>query len=162
MLSWKDVEDRLVEAAELWMRTPGSGFSPGGRGPWASDGPWHLLTDSVRAGGKWEAWRHRIDIERDRTARGGEGKRPMGLTADEVARRDEADGWMQCAPEADRQLIMAAIWQQARTGQRINWAAMLNVVGQERGKEGLRKRYVRALTAVAEAVGRGDGGRIAA
>lgn len=153
-LTWKDVEDRLVEAAELWLRTPGSGVGPGGRGPWATDGPWHLLTDEVRAGGTWEAWRQRIDLARDKTAKGGEGRRPMGLTAEEVTRRDQADGWMRLIAEDDRQLVMAAIWQQARTGRRVDWGSMLRLVGKERGKNGVRMRYQRALAGVAARLSR--------
>jgi hypothetical protein len=33
------VEERLIEAMRLWWRSPG-----GGRWPFASDAPWHLMT----------------------------------------------------------------------------------------------------------------------
>jgi hypothetical protein len=125
-----------------------------GRGPWATDGPWQLLTDDIRAGGTWEAWRQRIDLDRAKVSQGSSERRIMGLDSDQVARRDEVTEWLLLVPEADRQLVMAAIWQQARTGQRIRWASMLAVVGQDRGKEGLRKRYQRALTAVADRLNR--------
>lgn len=152
MLGWRDIEDRLVEAAELWLRTPGSGPSTSGRGAWATDGPWQLLTARARAGGVWEDWRLKIDAERDKTARGSAERRIMGLDSAEVARRDDAAELLLLIGEADRPLVLAATWQQARTGQRIRWGSMLAVAGVERGKDGVRKRYQRALQAVADAL----------
>lgn len=133
--SFAAVEERMIEAALLWRRSPG-----GGRWPFASDGPWHLLTRETRAG--------------DYDARGGEGGeapalRSLPLSRDEVMERDEASGWLELVDERDRRLVALAIAEQARTSQRVNWMAMRAKMGIPLGAEGLRKRYSRSITAIA-------------
>lgn len=137
-----DVEAALVEAWLLWRRSPG-----GGRWPFASDGPWHLM---VRDGnlGDWDA-------------RGIDGDAPpprlRGLTVAEVARRDQVSAWLLLAPERDRRLVAAVIEQIGKSGQRADWMALRgrfpNRQGCALGADGLRMRYGRALSTIARVVG---------
>jgi hypothetical protein len=146
--SFADVEERLIEAAELWMRTPYDGGLPGMGGPFATDAPWHLLTRAARAGSKMDAWR----LEQDDLARkeAAPERRALGLDRAEVGRRDEATAWLLLVPEDDRRIVCLAVVQQARSGKRVDWGRMLREMGLARGKEGLRKRYSRAITALAQ------------
>jgi hypothetical protein len=43
--SFAEVQEDLVEVMQMWWRAPG-----GGRWPFASDGPWHLIRK------EWEDW----------------------------------------------------------------------------------------------------------
>lgn len=151
MLSYRQVEQKLIEAGELWIRTPSSGFGPGRASPFASDGPWHLLTRQARAGDLWEAWRVEIEDMAVQAARdkgafaASEGMLARGLDRLEVKHRDQVSDWLSLVPEEDRLLVAAAVWWRARTGRRVDWSRMLRLMGLSRGKEGLRKRYCRAL-----------------
>lgn len=143
-----EVEAGLVEGWHLWRRSPG-----GGRWPFASDGPWHLMS---REGGKgdWDA--RGVD-----GVDGGEAAPPrlLPLSIDEVARRDLLSSWLRHAPERDRRLVVAVIEQLGRGAQRPDFmvlrARFLAGTGRTLGADGLRKRYGRALAAIARAVGRG-------
>jgi hypothetical protein len=132
-----DVEAALVEAWGLWRRSPG-----GGRWPFASDGPWHLVQRETRAG--------------DYDARGGDGEAPPprepGLSVAEVAARDRATVLLAMVPERDRRLVCIVIEQLGRGAARPDWGLVLVKMGMARGKEGLRKRYRRALEDVARRV----------
>lgn len=151
---FREVEEKLVAAAELWIRTPASGFGPGRASPFASDGPWHLLTRQARAGSEWDAWRAEIEEKAVEAARdkgafaSSEGYVSRGLTTAEVAMRDEVSDWLLLVPEVDRLLVVEGIWFRARSGRRIDWGRMLRLLGLAHGKEGLRKRYCRALAAL--------------
>lgn len=162
------VEDRLIEAAELWMRSPRGGYSPASGGVFATDGPWSLLTRRARAGSDWDTWRQEIEEMAVAAARekgafaASEGWQGSGLTSAEVARRDEASEWLALVPgDRDRMLVVAAVWSQAATGRRVDWLRMKRAAGVEYGAEGVRKRYVRALKAVAAVLNR-RGDRLAA
>lgn len=159
-LGFADVEGRLVEAALLWRRTPASGFTPSRGSPFATDAPWHLLTRRARAGSDWEAWRVEIEEAAVEAARdkgafaASEGWQGMGLTSAEVARRDEASEWLALVPDADRLLVVEAVWWMGSTGRRVDWARMMRLLGVERGRDGLRMRYVRAIRELVRAVNR--------
>lgn len=160
--TFKLVEERLIEAAELWRRTPASGPSPSRRSPFASDAPWERMTTAVRAEaagtGSLGAWR--IEQE-EAAARDGQPMR-RGLTLAEVARRDDASDWLRMIPDDhSRRIVSLAIAEQAATGRRVEWRRMLAALGMERGTEGLRKRYSRALTAIVRELDR-RGSRLAA
>jgi hypothetical protein len=152
--SLTDVEEAMVEAARLWRRSPG-----GGRWPFASDGPWHLMTRATRAGSAIDAWRVEIDeiaLKPDPA--------PLPLTRAEIARRDEASAWLLLiAGEDDRRLVAMGLMMKARTGKRIDWVRMVAMVGGLTGvpatTDGLRKRYNRALGAVARVLSSGEGPR---
>lgn len=154
-MTFRDVEDRLVEAAELWLRTPADqGFNLFGRSCFATDAPWHLLTKRARVDCEAELVGIEYRDGREAVARGTSASRVMGLTSAEVDRRDSGTALLAMVAEVDRPLVVAAVMQQARTGRRVDWSAMLPVAGKERGKEGVRKRYMRALEAVAARLGR--------
>lgn len=154
--SFADVEEALVDAAELWLRTPGSGIGPARGSPFAADAPWHLLTREVRAdidaiGLK----RAEVDELLARAAEGTPPPRSSGLDRVEVARRDQVSAWLLLVDdEADRRLVAMGAMAQARTGRRIDWRWVQRQMGGIRGREGLRKRYNRAITAIAQALTR--------
>lgn len=141
--SFSDVEDGLVEAARLWWRSPG-----GGRWPFAGDGPWHLMTRATRAGSAIDAWRVEIDeiaLKPDPA--------PLPLTRAEIARRDAASAWLLLIPEeGDRRLVAMGVVMKAATGRRIDWVRMVKLWGAQATTDALRKRYSRAITAVARAL----------
>ena len=138
-----DVERELVEVLHLWRRSPGGGYWP-----FASDGPWHLVVRETHAG-DWDA-------------RGVDGDAPppraRGLTKAEVDRRDAVSGWLCYAPERDRALVVDVLWQLANGAKRPNYMALRslhrNRNGRALGADGLRKRYDRALSAIAQRLNR--------
>lgn len=159
MADWSgaEVEAALIDAVELWRRSPSTGFRPCSGSPFATDGPWAMLTRRARAGNEWDAWRAEIEeaavaAARDKGSFASSELPVGGLSREEVGRRDRVSEWLALVPEADRGLVVAGVWWQGTTGRRIDWARMLRVTGQERGKDGLRMRYRRALDALAKAV----------
>jgi len=151
--SWTEelVEERLIEAVELWGRSAAFGYSLGS-GPFATDAPWHLLTRAVRAGSTMDAWRVEQDEQLARDPRPAPAR---GLSAAEVTRRDQAGEWLRFVPERDRKLLVEAVSEQARTGRRVDWMGMRAKVGVRLGADGLRKRYWRALGSIVRELGRG-------
>ena len=122
------VEDRLIEAALLWRRSPG-----GGRWPFASDGPWHLVAAEL----------YGPDVDKDAPIT------PRPLSRAEVGLRDEVSAWLEWIADAhSRRIVALAVDEQARSGQRVQWRRMLRTLGMARGVDGLRKRYDRALAGV--------------
>lgn len=131
------VREVLVEAAELWRRTPGEG-----RWPFAGDGPWHLMSRDGAAG--------------DYDARGGfdtssgVAVRPLPLGTEECDRRDEVSEWLRFIPEAaDRRLVAVCCSFYASGSKQLPWSKIMRVLGVQRGKDGLRKRFERAIGAIA-------------
>lgn len=161
--SFADVEEALVDAAELWLRSPGSGIGPRGRSeaftsgsPFAADAPWQLLTREVRADINAEGLkRAEVDQLLARAAEGTPPPRSSGLDRAEVARRDQVSAWLLLVEdEDDRRLVAMGAMAQARTARRIDWRWVQRQMGGVRGREGLRKRYNRAITAIAQALTR--------
>jgi hypothetical protein len=126
--TWQAVEDRLVEAVHQWRRMPG-----GGRWPFASDGPWHLIRK------QWEDW----------DARDPKPLRPLPLRRAEMREMEEATEWLLVVPEVDRRLVVIVLTLRARGVNQGLWPQVRNLMGLKWGLEGLRKRYSRGLTAVA-------------
>jgi hypothetical protein len=125
--SFEDVEERLVEAALLWHRSPG-----GGKWPFAGDAPWHLADREL----------YGPDVDKDAPIR------PLPLIRAEVARRDEASAWLVYVPERDRRLVCLAVVDKAKHG-RTSWTRLKKALGVRFGVDGLRRRYERAITAIA-------------
>jgi hypothetical protein len=125
------VEERLIEAAALWNRAPRVGAGGG----YATDGPWHLV---LREWGDWDA-------HEDKPLR------PAQLTRYEVGRRDEATAWVEAyvEPEEDRRILWLALYQKA-DGRRPDWAWIMKQIGWKRGRDGVRMRYRRVVTRVAQ------------
>lgn len=137
--TYEMVEARLVEAMELWRRSPG-----GGRWPFASDAPWHLMRRFNEAGQGFEF----------HDARGGDMKssdvplRPLPLSIEEVAERDAVSEWVpRYVPERDRRLVSVVLVIKA-SGARVSWLRLRRRFGQEIGGHGLRKRYARAINCI--------------
>ncbi len=145
-LSFCDVEDRLVEAMLTCWRYPDRE-----RGWQRIRSAWPEISRDVWAG--------------DYDARGGEGSssdvaiRPASLTRIEVAEMEEAFGWLDTISPEDRKLVGLAIGQLARGKREVSWIDMLYWIGLDRGADGLRMRYGRALNAICIALSRGNAGR---
>ncbi|KEZ00602.1 hypothetical protein AI27_17930 [Sphingomonas sp. BHC-A] len=131
---WKfdDVEARLVEAMEFQRRLPG-----GGGWPFASDGPWHLIVKD------WWDWSAHEE-------------RPLPtvpLTNAQIARMNEALGWVLLVPSSeDRRLIAMAVRNLATGRKSVPWTKLLKPMGVKHGAHGLRKRYSRAITCICNAL----------
>jgi hypothetical protein len=138
--SFEEVEQRMVEAVLLWDRSPGQG-----RWPFASDGPWHLLTRQVRAGSAEDVWRH----ESDEVQRGDAPRSRISLTLAEVATRDQASEWLAILPQHDRRLVVLALTDKAR-GRRVSWLRMRTRLDVQVTGEALSWRYRQAIRRIAE------------
>lgn len=128
--SFADVEARLVEAMQFQWRTES--------GTWgfASDGPWHLIVRD------WWDWAAHEDKPVPR----------IPLSREQLARMEEASGWLALAPERDRKLVVLAVTALAAGRKVVPWRALLRPMGLRLGSHGLRKRYSRAMTCICEAL----------
>jgi hypothetical protein len=129
--SFEEVEERLIEAALLWQRSPG-----GGKWPFAGDAPWHLADREL----------YGPDVDKD------EPMRPLPLIRAEIGRRDEASAWLVHAAENNRRLVCLVLMEKARNGGRVSWVRIRKTMGIPYGNEGLRRRYERSITAIAKAL----------
>lgn len=132
------VREALIETTLLWRRSPGSG-----RWPFASDGPWHLMSRDSQAG-DYDA-RGGFDTSSDVAVR------PLPLSRDDVDQRDAVSEWMMLVPAAaDRRLLAVCLDFHARGYTQLPWSKIMPFMGVSRGKDGLAKRYRAALRAIAE------------
>jgi hypothetical protein len=134
------VREALTVASGLWWRTPGEA-----RRAFATDGPWHLMQRELAAG--------------DYDARGGfdqssdEALRPLPLGREEVAFRDRVSEWLGLIEQPDdRVLVILAAGYYARGYRQVPWRKVKHRLRVPRGEAGLRKRFERAVRAVAEAL----------
>jgi hypothetical protein len=139
--TWEEIEDRLVDALDLWRRSHDrdARFSLGGR------------ISSV--------WRQCVDdplalIERHVVAP--EAPRPLPLSRGDMARMTEASEWMRFVPERDRRLVVLALTYLLKGHSRVPWLKLKHRLGIKFGAEGVRKRYSRALEAIAKALNGGN------
>jgi hypothetical protein len=146
------IEERLIEAMRLWWRSPG-----GGRWPFASDAPWHLMTRRTRVGigvegglkgRELQLHMQAEDAEETKRREGSDNAGP--LTREDVARRDETTEWLAWVPSRDRRLVILALTQLAAGKPKVEWMRMKRLLGVEFGADGLRKRYSRAVNAIAQ------------
>lgn len=129
--SFAEVVEDLVEVMQMWRRAPG-----GGKWPFASDGPWHLIRK------EWEDW----------DAREPAPLRRLPLSIADVKRMDRVSEWLLLAPEADRQLIVIVIGQLAQGVARVSWKKVRTLLDAENSPRGLGMRYSRAVTRIARAL----------
>lgn len=131
VVTFAEVEQAMVETIELWRRSPGSGRGS----PWASDAPWDLGDQPL----------YGPDVDKDAPVR------PAPLSVDEVAIRDARSAWGELlSDERSRRLLWLAVNQMARTGhKRPGFKELLRPMGVAHGADGLRKRYNRAVYAIA-------------
>lgn len=134
------VRDALADAMALWRRSPGEA-----RTPYASDGPWHLMLREMEAG--------------DYDARGGFETssdvvlRPLPLGREEVAYRDRVSEWLvHVTKPEDRRLLAIACGYYAAGYQQVPWRKIKHALAIPRGEAGLRKRFERAIAAIAGAL----------
>lgn len=148
------VKDRLVDALWLWRRSPG-----GGKWPFASDAPWHLITRATRieCGGfkGRELQLRKQDEDAEEAKRWAGLDRRGALTRDEVSRRDEATEWLTLVDEDARKVLIAGIVQLAAGRSNIDWRRVKASIGVEIGNKGVYRRYTRAIAAIANGVNAG-------
>lgn len=132
------VREAMTEAVALWRRSPGDG-----RSPYATDGPWHLIRRELEAG--------------DYDARGGFDSssdvvlRPLPVSRVEIAQRDRVSEWLvHIDKPEDRRLVVMACGYYAAGYQQVPWRKIKHRMAIPRGEAGLRKRFERAVRAVAE------------
>lgn len=129
LMTFERVEEQLVEALLLWRRMPDR------------ERGWH----AIRA--FWpEMRRHNhfgdyADTEAT--------PRPLPLSRAEVAAMEAATEWMRFVPERDRRLVALALTRLANGAKQVPWMELKRAMGVEFGAHGLRKRYSRAITAIA-------------
>lgn len=137
------VEDRLVEAMLTCWRLPD------GERAWqrvvATDGPWRLVLDDAEYDGGRGAGEARAE----------RALRPASLTRADLAEMEEAFGWAGWLSPEDRRLVGLAVTALARGARQVPWRALLAKMGRQRGADGLRMRYGRAIASIA---GRLNGG----
>lgn len=134
------VREAMVDAVHLWRRSPGHGASP-----FATDGPWQLMTRENRAGDYDAAGGldQKVDVV----------PRPLPLSCDEVATRDRVSEWLGLiAKPDDRKLVVAALGYLARGHAQVPWRRIKHEMRIPFGEHGLRKRFDRAIGAIAQSL----------
>lgn len=137
------VQERLVEAMIICWRNPDRE-----RGWQQLRSGWPEILRELSAG--------------DYDARGGDmassdvAIRPASLTRAEVAEMDEAFGWLDAVPARDRRVVGLAIVELARGHREVSWQRMLRRMGLQRGADGLRMRYGRAIAGIAARLNGGN------
>ena len=124
--TFADVEARLVEAMQFQWRTES--------GTWgfASDGPWHLIVRD------WWDWAAHEDKPVPR----------IPLSCEQLARMEEASGWLALAPEQHRKLVVLAVTALAAGRKVVPWRALRGLLRVKPGEDALRKRYAVSITAI--------------
>ncbi|WP_156361375.1 DUF6362 family protein [Sphingomonas sp. Leaf67] len=132
MLSFAEVEARLVEAVRVSWRLPDR------EAGWQRvRSAWPEIMREASAG--------------DYDARGGDLSssdvklRTVAATRGEVVEMEQAFGWLAAVADDDRRLVALAIGCLARGDKQVPWLRLRKPMGVTRGAEGLRKRYARAV-----------------
>ena len=149
-IGWEEAQVALVEAVRMLKRMPGEG-----RMPFATDGPWHLISRRDRAEGDLQAWQQERELEAVREERNR--ARAAGLSAEEVTWMETVLGWLEQVAERDRKLVVLAVQQLAGGAARVRWSKVkaelvASGVAETVGDRALGMRYVRALRALAARV----------
>lgn len=149
--TFESVQDQLIEAMQLWRRSPGDG-----RWPFAGDGPWHLVRTEATAQEAWDIKRNAHDMGRSTAELPA---RPLPLSLEEVALRDATSEWIALAPERDRKLVALVLEHKACSDKPVKWTRIrqqLIRAGEPTiTARGLGMRYSRAITAIAKALNGG-------
>lgn len=130
LLSFDDVQARLVEAMLFCWQ------SEGGNWPFAKDGPWNLVTREL----------YGPDVDKDAPLP------RLPLSRAQMARRDQAIAWLAYAPEVDRRLVVLAVRELAKGVQRVPWLRLRKAMGMRLGAGGLQRRYDKAVGTIVRAV----------
>ncbi|HVQ09538.1 MAG TPA: hypothetical protein VMS43_13990 [Allosphingosinicella sp.] len=136
--TFREVEGRLIEALRHWRRMPDRE-----RGWLHVKALWPEL--------KHHGWR--VDVEGEFSEREMDPvpRRPH-LTRGQIAQMNEASEWLLIVPERDRRMVALALaFQVAGGDRRMSWERVWRDVGRGRpGPDGLRMRYSRAITRIAQ------------
>jgi hypothetical protein len=139
------VQERLVEAMITCWR------QPDGERAWqrvvASDGPWRLV---MAEAGDYDGGRGAG------AARAEAAIRPASLTRRELAEMEEAFAWCDALRPEERRIVGLAIAALAGGRREVPWRALLRPMGLERGADGLRMRYGRAIARIAARLNGGN------
>lgn len=82
--------------------------------------------------------------------------RPLPLTRSEVAEMNAVGEWLAFVPERDRRLVALAITRLANGAAQVPWMGLRRAMGVKLGAGGLRQRYSRAITAIANRLNRAE------
>ncbi len=149
LLTFGEVQALLVEAMELWHRSPGDG-----RWPFAGDGPWHLVTPDATDVGRAE---HVLNAEREGKP-AAEPPRRLPLSLAQIEQRDRISEWIKLAPERDRKLVALVLDRLAR-GKQVKWnkvrEQLIRAGEPAITARGLGMRYSRAITQIARGLKNG-------
>lgn len=138
-MSFDAVEERLVEAMRCWWRMPDR------------ERGWQRVK-AIWPETKSHGWRVGVDGEHSEREADPQPRRPA-LTRGEIEEARQASEWMAHVPERDRRMVAMAIGALAGGARRVPWLAIWDALGRGRpGPEGLRMRYSRALTNIANAL----------
>lgn len=145
------LEEAMTAAVRASWRMPVAGF---GGSPFASDGPWYLMTREAGTG--------------DYDARGGDmddAPAPrMPLSAEDLATVERLGEWLKLLDTrprrrreraehvADGAIVAAAMRQKAAGRSQVDWSRVLKAVGLARGAGMVRQRFDRAMDWLADAV----------
>lgn len=140
--SFDDVEERLVEALELWRRSPDR-----------ERGWLHVKAfwPEIRRSGVFQIVGGEIDHPEEKPE-----LKPRPLTRAEVRDMMEASDWLRHVPDADRRLVAIVLGYKV-LGKQPSWTAIKRRLGISFGVHGLRKRYSRAITSICAAL---NGGKV--
>ena len=130
MLSFSDVEERLVEAM-LAMRR----MSDREAGWLRVKACW---PDIVREDSRGDYDARGVDM-------GPPPLRPLPASRRDIAQMEEAFGWVMAVKPEDRKLIGLAITALAQGQKQVPWMQLRKPMGVKLGAHGLRKRYGRAM-----------------
>lgn len=140
--TWQLVQDRLAEAMRHWWRSHDSDarFSLGGR------------ISSV-----WQqTWTDRADLALiEQLGMEIDAPKPLPLSRADMARMVEASEWLAHVREEDRRLVVLVLVYLAKGERRVPWLKLKRRLGVAYGADGLRKRYSRAITDVANVLNGG-------
>lgn len=140
--TFEAVQERLVEAMTLWWRMPDRE-----RGWMTIRAFWPEIMRHGHFGDGDGMVNHA-----DHDAR----PRPLPLTRDQVAEMEEASEWLRFIPDRDRKLVALALLHLARGEKRVPWMELRAPLGVQFGADGLRKRYSRAISSIAQALNRAE------
>jgi hypothetical protein len=145
--AFRDVEDRLVEAMTLWRRSPDR-----------EHGWLHVKAfwPEVRRFG----WTTAVGGEFDHPEQEPQTRAPR-LTRLQVQQMNDAADWLLLVPERDRRLVALAVARLASGAKQVPWGELKPALGVQFGAHGLRKRYSRAITGIANALNARNSAKIA-
>lgn len=140
LLSFDDVQERLVEAMRCSWRQPDR------------ERGW------IKVRSLWPAFRRHTWFGDYGESASDAVPRSAPLSRREIAQMDQAFSWVEAVSGDDRRLIGLAVSALARGEGRVPWRRLLGPMGLKLGSDGLRMRYGRAMRKVVERANGGNPG----